>query len=498
MKGVFITLEGIDGSGKDTLAQRISEYLQDHGIDVVLTREPGDVYSGKVRDILVNDQPSPLSEVFLFMADRHEHVMKVIKPALEEGKWVISVRFTDSSMAYQGARGIDREFIQDLNMASVDGVYPKLTILLDLPVDVAMRRIGGREGEKIEHFEKEEFLKKVRELYLEDAYLHKNRIVVVDATMSPDDVFNAVKPYIDKLIQEYWPVKIDITRSDIAEVIIRAIRSGMHAFLIHGPWGCGHKHLIRNVVYTLVPDTKEVEEAPYGFYSHDVMVVYGEKPFSIKIDMIREIGDFLDYRPVSGNYKIVVIDDASYMTLQAANALLKVLEEPPEWGIFLLYTSYPERILSTIRSRCLTVRLNRFTVRELASYIREHYDVSTEIAYHLARLCEGCPDRVSHVMDVLSADSLLPYIKGDFYRYVSDIGSNIVEDELLWDKLFWELEEILINQWLSGKEGLSVDDLLTLIEFEGMLKRNVQKKLIADLIYWQFREGIKHVHLLQR
>jgi len=498
VKGVLITLEGIDGSGKDTLAQMIKKYLEDQGIDVIVTREPGDVYSGKVRDILVNDHPSPLSEVFLFMADRHEHVMRVIKPALEEGKWVISVRFTDSSMAYQGARGIDREFIQKLNIVSVDGVYPKLTILLDLPVDVAMSRIGSREGEKVEHFEKEEFLKKVRDLYLEDAYLNKDRIVVVDATMEPNDVFNAVKPYIDKLVQEYYPAKIDITRSDIAEVIIRATRSGMHAFLIHGPWGCGHRHLIRNIVYSLLPDTKEVEEEPYGFYSHDVMIVYGEKPSSIKIDMIREIGDFLDFRPVGGDYKIVIIDDASYMTLQAANALLKILEEPPEWGMFLLYTSYPERILSTIRSRCLSIRLNRFSARELASYIREHYDVSPEMAYRLARLCEGCPDRVSHVMEVLSADSLLPYIKGDFYQYVNNIGSNIVEDEVLWDKLFWELEDILIDQWLNGKEGLSVDDLLTFIEFEGMLKRNVQKKLIADLIYWQFREGIKHVHVPQR
>lgn len=498
MKGVLITLEGIDGSGKDTLAQMIKEYLEEHGIDVIVTREPGDVYSGKVRDILVNDNPSPLSEVFLFMADRHEHVMRVIKPALEEGKWVISVRFTDSSMAYQGARGIDREFIQNLNIVSIDGVYPKLTILLDLPVDVAMIRIGSREGEKVEHFEREEFLERVRDLYLEDAYLHKDRIVVVDATMEPNDVFNAVKPHIDKLLQEYSPAKIDITRSEIAEVIIRAIRSGMHAFLIHGPWGCGHRHLIRNIVYSLLPNTKEVEEDPYGFYSHDVMVVYGEKPSSIKIDMIRDIGDFLDYRPVSGDYKIVIIDDASYMTPQAANALLKVLEEPPAWGVFLLYTSYPERILSTIRSRCLPVRLNRFTVRQLASYIREHHGVSTEMAYHLARLCEGCPDRVPHVMEVLSADSLIPYIKGDFYQYVNDIGSSIVEDEVLWDKLFWELEDILIDRWLRGKEGLSVDDLLAFIEFEGMLKRNIQKKLIADLIYWQFREGIKHVHVPQR
>jgi len=493
VNGAFITIEGIDGSGKDTLAKKIKEYLESKGIEVVLTREPGDVFEGKIRDVLMHGKPLPLSEVFLFMADRHEHVERLIKPSLEAGKWVVSVRFADSSMAYQGARGVDREFIQRLNMEAVGDVFPQLTILLDLPVGKAMERIRGR-GDTVEHFEKEEFLNKVRSLYLEDASQHSERIIVVDATTSPDDIFQAVRPYIDKLLEEYMPVQMDISRSDVADAIIRGIGRGMHAFLVYGPWGCGHQHMIRKVIYTLVPGVKDVEDEPYGIYSPDIMVVYGEKPFAIKIDMVRAIADFLDYRPIESQYKVIVIDDASFMTLQASNALLKILEEPPEWGVFMLYTSYPERILSTIRSRCAGIRLDRFPTHQLATYIEEHYGLPRNEAQSLARLCEGCPDRVEHVLSVMQADSIIDFIKGDFYKYVP-VGQTLVEDEVMWDKLFLEIENLFLQGLKDGREYVTPDDVLMLVEWEGMLKANVQKKLVADLIYWRFKEGIERAHI---
>ncbi|UZN23345.1 dTMP kinase [bacterium 3DAC] len=493
MKGAFITIEGIDGSGKDTLAARIKEYLESKGIEVVLTREPGDAFDGKVRDILMHNRPLPLSEMFLFMADRHEHVERVIRPALEAGKWVISVRFADSSMAYQGARGVDRDLIERLNMEAIGDVFPQLTILLDLPASEAMNRIKGR-GNAVEHFEREEFLSKVRGLYLEDAAAHGNRIIVVDATISPDEIFRSVKPYLDKLIDEVAPTEMDISRAEIADAIIRAIDRGMHAFLVYGPWGCGHKHMIRKVIYTLVPSAKDVEDEPYGIYSPDVMVVYGEKPSSIKIDMVRAIGDFLDYRPIEAKYKVVVIDDASFMTLQASNALLKILEEPPEWGIFMLYTSYPERVLSTIRSRCAGVRLDRFSTKQLAVYIEERFSVSREEAETLARLSEGCPDRVEHILQVLDSESILDYIKEDFYKYVP-VGQSLVEDNVMWDKLFLEVESLFLQGLMEGKQHITPDDVLMLVEWEGMLKANVQKKLIADLIYWRLKEGIERAHI---
>jgi hypothetical protein len=287
---------------------------------------------------------------------------------------------------------------------------------------------------------------------------------------------------------------MDISRSDVADAIVRGIGRGMHAFLVYGPWGCGHQHMIRKVIYTLVPTAKDVEDEPYGIYSPDVMVVYGEKPSAIKIDMVRAIGDFLDYRPIESQYKVVVIDDASFMTLQASNALLKILEEPPEWGMFMLYTSYPERILSTIRSRCAGIRLDRFPTHQLAVYIEEHYALSREEALSLARLCEGCPDRVEHVLGVLQADSVIEFIKDDFYKYVP-VGQTLVEDDVMWDKLFLEVESLFMQGIKEGREYITPDDILMLVEWEGMLKANVQKKLIADLIYWRLKEGIERAHI---
>ncbi len=490
MKGAFITIEGIDGSGKDTLAQRIAEYLEKEGIDVIITREPGDALGGNVRKILMKEKPLPLSEMFLFMADRHEHVEKVIRPALEDGKWIISVRYIDSSVAYQGARGVDRELIERLNNEAVGNIYPDLTILLDLPVEEAMRRIEDR-GDVVEHFEKEEFLRKVRGIYLEDASVHKDRIVIVDATQSPSEIFNQILPYIQDLIRRYRPATIDLKRKDMTDIILKGIEKGMHSFLLHGPWGCGHRHLIRNVIFRIIPNASDIDEDDntYGITSPDLLVISGEKRGDIKIDDIRSVGEFLDYRPVEGDYRVVVIDDASFMTLQAGNALLKILEEPPSWGIFILFTSYPERMLSTVMSRCVRLRLDRFPVSGVASYFVETRGISYEEALLLARMCEGCPERIDHVENVLKASSVLDLISGYFYEYnKSDVS--VVEDPVLWDKLVYEVAEQVLK-----KENMEPDILLQIIEWEGMLANNVQKKLISDLVYWKVREGMKGAHI---
>ncbi len=492
MRGAFITIEGIDGSGKDTLAVKIREYLLSHNIDVLLTKEPGDVFNGKVREILMNDNPLPLSEMFLFLADRHEHVERVIKPALSAGQWVISVRFADSSMAYQGARGIDRELIEKLNMEAIGNVYPDLTILLDLSTHEAMKRIKGR-GNTIEHFERNEFLKKVRKLYLEDASKHTDRVVIVDASFEPDEIFNVVKPYIDRLLKQYIVEEIDLSRAHVSDAILKAIDSGMHAILIHGEWGCGHEYLVRDLLSKIIVSLRDDEEEIYGA-SPDLMIIRGDKTSPIKIEVIREIGEFLDYRPLEGKYKVVVIEDASYMTLQAANALLKILEEPPHWGIFIMYTSYVERLLSTIRSRCISFRIERFPISGLTRYIVDRYGIDEKQAYVVAKMTEGCPSRIEHILKVLAAQSVVRLIEGDFYEYLK-LEPMVVEDNVLWDKLFYEVEASVIGKIISGNGRWTADDVLMLVEFEGMLNTNVQKKIISDLVYWKLKEGINDVHI---
>ena len=177
------------------------------------------------------------------------------------------------------------------------------------------------------------------------------------------------------------------------------------------------------------------------------------------------------------------------MTLQAGNALLKILEEPPSWGIFILFTSYPERMLSTIMSRCIRLRLDRFPVVGVASYFVETHGVSYEDALLLARMCEGCPERIEHVENVLKTPSVLELIRGYFYEYnKSDVS--LVEDPVLWDKLVYEVAEHVLE-----KDEIGPDILLQIIEWEGMLANNVQKKLISDLVYWKVREGMKGAHI---
>ena len=143
--GFLITLEGIEGSGKTTHARRLFSFLKESGIPCLLTREPGGTPMGeKIRDILLNPESGvidPLAETFLFEASRREHVKEVINPALHEGKVVICVRFTDSTLAYQGyGRGVPLSYLCYLNDIATEGVMPDLTVLFDVEPEVGLAR----------------------------------------------------------------------------------------------------------------------------------------------------------------------------------------------------------------------------------------------------------------------------------------------------------------------------------------------------------------------
>lgn len=193
-KGLFITFEGIEASGKSTQAKMLAEYLKRKGYEVVLTREPGGTQIGKkIREILLSytEEIFPeLAELFLYEADRNIHVHNVIKPNLEKGKIVICDRFYDSTTAYQHyARGIDINLVQLLNEMACAGLEPDITFLLDLEVYRAFERLG--ELDRIES-EGVEFHKKVREGFLEIASLKPDRVVVVDGDRTPEEIFNQI------------------------------------------------------------------------------------------------------------------------------------------------------------------------------------------------------------------------------------------------------------------------------------------------------------------
>ena len=202
-RGTFITFEGIEGSGKSTQAALLKVYLEEQGLEVLVTREPGGSPIGEqIRSILLdpgNHGMVPLAELLLYEASRCQHVEAVIRPALEEGKVVICDRFFDASTAYQGyARGLDIKMVGELNLVATGGRKPDLTIVLDLPVDVGLRRLG----KNLDRIEREavEFHERVRRGYLRIAEDEPDRVKVVNATGTADDTFSDVMKLVAKLI----------------------------------------------------------------------------------------------------------------------------------------------------------------------------------------------------------------------------------------------------------------------------------------------------------
>lgn len=198
---MFISFEGIDKSGKSSQVKLLAEYLEKMNYKVVKTCEPGGTRVGeKIRPILLKPsyQMSGISEFFLYLADRAEHVRQVIKPALEAGKIVISDRFSDATVAYQGyGRGLDIAWIEALNEKTTQGILPEITFLLDINPDLARRR-----AKKKDRMEREEidFHHRVRQGYLELAKLHPERIKIMNGEGNPKEIHLAIRKIILKYL----------------------------------------------------------------------------------------------------------------------------------------------------------------------------------------------------------------------------------------------------------------------------------------------------------
>ena len=196
--GLFITLEGGEGSGKSTQIKLLAEKLRAQGRDVVITREPGGTPEAeKVRDLLVKRDGgswTPMAEILLLFAARQMHVETLIKPALAEGKTVISDRFTDSTRAYQSyGHGVSLDVLEDINKLALDGFGPDLTFILDLPVEQGLGRAGKRlqeDNSQEDRFENLDisFHERLRQGYLDIARKDAARCAVVDAGQSVDEI----------------------------------------------------------------------------------------------------------------------------------------------------------------------------------------------------------------------------------------------------------------------------------------------------------------------
>lgn len=193
-QGLFITFEGPDGCGKTTQMKLLAEYFTKNGKEVVLTREPGGKGLGeKVREILLNydGEVSDRCESFLFLADRAQNIDIVVNPAVKAGKIVLCDRHIDSTVAYQGyGRGLDIERINMLNNLATNGKKPDLTFVFDVDVETSMKRVG-KEKDRMESAGVE-FHNRVRQGYLELAKQEPQRIKVIDATKSIEEIHKKV------------------------------------------------------------------------------------------------------------------------------------------------------------------------------------------------------------------------------------------------------------------------------------------------------------------
>ena len=200
MQGLFITFEGPDGCGKTTRMKLLAEYLEKKGEEVVLTREPGGKGLGeKVREILLNydGEVSDRCESFLFLADRAQNIDIIVNPAVKAGKIVLCDRHIDSTVAYQGyGRGLDIERINMLNNLATNGKKPDLTFVFDVDVETSMKRVG-KEKDRMESAGID-FHNRVRQGYLELAKQEPNRIKVIDATKSIEEIHDEVINILNK------------------------------------------------------------------------------------------------------------------------------------------------------------------------------------------------------------------------------------------------------------------------------------------------------------
>ena len=198
--GKFITIEGSEGVGKTTQIAALRDSLQERGLEVIVTREPGGTpRAERIRELLLTptEEPMPMTcELLLMFAARATHIENLIRPALERGAWVVCDRFTDATYAYQGeGRGVRREEIANLERFVQAELRPDLTLLLDAPIEIGAARAAARDGEgKRDRFEQErqDFFERVRNAYLERARSQPGRFAVIDATADRGSVQQAI------------------------------------------------------------------------------------------------------------------------------------------------------------------------------------------------------------------------------------------------------------------------------------------------------------------
>ncbi|HOL55917.1 MAG: dTMP kinase [Dictyoglomi bacterium] len=200
----FFTLEGIDGSGKSTVISIIQKELEKRNANFIAVREPGSTGIGeKIRDMLLDPNVfiSPVEEVYLYATSRAIFVRRIVLPALNSGKLVISERYVDSSFAYQGyGKGVPLKFIYEINKTAISGVFPNLTVLLDIDPSTGIKRLESKKKDRLE-LEGLNFYERVRDGYLKLAERFRYRYMVVDGTKEPGEIASIVLDKLERFMQ---------------------------------------------------------------------------------------------------------------------------------------------------------------------------------------------------------------------------------------------------------------------------------------------------------
>jgi dTMP kinase len=203
-RGKFITIDGVEGAGKSTQITFICDYLKAKGVKVILTREPGGTDVGeKIRTLLLSNSTGKMhadTELMLMFAARNEHIQNKIMPALKQGDWVLSDRFTDASYAYQGGgRGLDVERIAQLEQWVLQDFIPDMTLLLDVPVEIGMSRVESRGKKDRIELEATDFFNRVRQAYIDRSEQFPERIKLIDSSQTVEHTKQQIKVVLDSL-----------------------------------------------------------------------------------------------------------------------------------------------------------------------------------------------------------------------------------------------------------------------------------------------------------
>ena len=389
---MFISFEGIDGSGKSTQAKLLAAALRAEGRDVVETREPGGTGLGeRIRDLLLGGGPiSPWAEAVLFAAARAQLVEEVIAPSLERGADVVCDRYLDSSLAYQGiARGLGLDAVFDLNRGPTGGLLPDRTFLLLFPPEEALLRSRGRpdriEGEGLE------LLERVDRAYRRLAELHRGASSRSTRPAPPTRL-----PGMSSGTFERLPEQAEAKR------LLRAALADdpAHAYLFVGPPGVGKRAAALAFAAGLLGEEERVERR-----IHPDLYVLEPLGDQIRIDAIRELRHDLHMRPFEAARRVYLIFGADLMNEDAADALLKDLEEPPPYATIVLVAAEPQRLPETIRSRCQLVPFRRLSRRALEEHVVAlRPDLPAEALAAVSRVAGGRLDRADRLLDPQAED----------------------------------------------------------------------------------------------